>query len=81
MFSYSKLDITDINLIDMVNENESISTSKIKTTCAKDEQEPLEFMMVVSAFYFPSDDEQLEEELPQVEYPKPANKSSPLYNQ
>ncbi|WP_368503653.1 hypothetical protein AB3N04_15935 [Alkalihalophilus sp. As8PL] len=47
----------------------------------EDEQESLEFMMVVSAFYFPSDDEQLEEELPQVEYPKPANKSSPLYNQ
>ncbi|MED1602932.1 hypothetical protein [Alkalihalophilus marmarensis] len=47
----------------------------------EDEQEALEFLMTVSAFYYPIDEPDLEQELPQVDYPRPANKSSPLYNQ
>ncbi len=47
----------------------------------KDAVDLFEFMIVLSAFYFPEVAEGLQEETPLIEYPRPGGKRSPLYNE
>ncbi|KHF40945.1 hypothetical protein [Halalkalibacter okhensis] len=42
---------------------------------------PFDFRLVISAFYFPEASEELQQEQTLIDYPNPAGKRSPLYNE
>jgi type IV pilus assembly protein PilO len=72
----------EIDRLDRIMNIDSISyISPTERMRVGDTVDPLEFRVVISAFYFPELAEGLQEETPLLDYPRPSGKRSPLYNE